>query len=356
MYRIILKTTVVIFGLAMHAHAFAFGEPITTTITIDQPSTNIKQTAAPLKKEVILINLQLSDATKAAIGRNFANRSKLSASISFAAADNALPAKINLGMHDVPVLDQGRHGACVTFAAIAAIDAILGKGDYISALCSLELGSYLEERGYMSSGWQGSLGPWVLDQIVRFGIVNHQNQVTRSCANVTQYPTEDHTTGAPMPLDEFRTMSENLNSKFYYVPHMNYFQRIDTGLSDIAQAASTLNQIKRALANGNRLILGAVLVLAPNCDAGACATYHKTKDTWAITKDLDLLYDDLAGHELVISGYDDNAIAVDSSGVKHKGLLTLRNSWSDAAGDHGNYYMTYDYFVQFSHEVNEIVA
>ena len=67
-----------------------------------------------------------------------------------------LPKRILLGMNNVPVLDQGSHGTCVTFAITAAIDAALSKGDYISQLCQLELGTYLEPMGYSVSGWDGS--------------------------------------------------------------------------------------------------------------------------------------------------------------------------------------------------------
>ena len=35
--------------------------------------------------------------------------------------------------------------------------------------------------------------------------------------------------------------------------------------------------------------------------------------------------EELAGHEMVIVGYDDNATAVDNTGKEHRGLLKLRN-------------------------------
>lgn len=42
---------------------------------------------------------------------------------------------VELGMNSVPVLDQGSYGTCVTFATTAAMDAVLGLGDYISQQC-----------------------------------------------------------------------------------------------------------------------------------------------------------------------------------------------------------------------------
>lgn len=57
---------------------------------------------------------------------------------------------------------------------------------------------------------------------------------------------------------------------------------------------------------------------------------------------------------MIITGYDDNAIAVDADGQPHHGLLTLRNSWGEAVGDHGNFYMSYDYFKILAIEVQRI--
>ena len=94
-------------------------------------------------------------------------------------------------MNGVPVLNQGRHGSCVTFAVTAAMDAVIGHGDYISQLCSLELGKSLEYNGYLPSGWDGSLGPIVLNQFSRFGVVSKNDQASKSCADVKEYPLAD---------------------------------------------------------------------------------------------------------------------------------------------------------------------
>src|SRR4029077_16988364 len=86
----------------------------------------------------------------------------------------SLPTNVNLGMNNVPVLDQGMHGTCVTFATMAALDAVYGKENYISQLCNLSLGSYLEKisAGSYPSGWNGSLNKIVLEQIKTYGIIS----------------------------------------------------------------------------------------------------------------------------------------------------------------------------------------
>ena len=58
---------------------------------------------------------------------------------------------------------------------------------------------------------------------------------------------------------------------------------------------------------------------------------------------------------MIITGYDDKAVAYDLNGKQHVGLLTLRNSWSENAGDNGNYYMTYDYFKKYASEAQAII-
>ena len=80
--------------------------------------------------------------------------------------------------------------------------------------------------------------------------------------------------------------------------------------------------------------------------------YHEAaQDAWVLTNEI---FEnirsghDVAGHELVITGYDDQACATyadeQNEPRQQCGLLHLRNSWGRRVGDHGDYYMTYDYF------------
>ena len=57
-----------------------------------------------------------------------------------------LSSKVDLGMNETPVLDQGNHGSCATFAVTGALDAIAYQDDHISQLCLLQLGQYLSEN------------------------------------------------------------------------------------------------------------------------------------------------------------------------------------------------------------------
>jgi hypothetical protein len=262
-------------------------------------------------------------------------------------------ASVQLGMGKVPVLDQGAHGTCATFANTAAIDAALGKGDYISQVCKLMLGNYLENNGYTPSGWDGSLGRFVLNEMENYGVISKEKEEMFGCGGLTSYPIKDPRVPAEeMNLNEFHQLSEPLYNIMW------------TSLLDVSQAfyekidtTHTLDSVKEALRNNNRVTFG---ILFPDVElgiAGAVGSYHVSNDTWVLSTRIlrDLYLTEVeAGHEMIITGYDDDAIAIDDTGRSHKGLLTLRNSWGSAYGDKGDCYMTYDYFMALVVEAQEI--
>ncbi|CEG57928.1 C1 family peptidase [Legionella fallonii] len=276
-------------------------------------------------------------------------------SVSNASFSSELPPKIKLGMQLTPVLDQGYHGSCVTFAVTAALDAALGAGDYISQLCNLELGSYLAIHDKIqASGWNGSLAPWVLQQISDYGIISQNYQKLNGCAGVRQYPLDNQTDeGTPMSDTEFMAHSIPLSNLINWEPLLSD----EDSFSAQADMDQIIRQIKEELAKGNRLTVG-ILLDIKNGDAGAVGTNRAYNDTWMLTPEIlqDAMNSDIiiAGHELVITGYDDNIEVTDEEGNVNRGVFTLRNSWSRFAGDQGDYYVTYDYIKFLTIEVNAI--
>ncbi|WED42676.1 C1 family peptidase [Legionella cardiaca] len=297
-------------------------------------------------KVIQLLQVELSDEAKAYLVKQAKDALTHSKQFSLAAPTSEnLPSKVQLGMNKVPVLDQGIHGTCVTFAVTAALDASMSKGDYISQVCSLQLGTYLEKHGYGLSGWDGTYATSVINQMEQFGIVNMKNQRSKGCGGLKEYPTySSHNPNSFIEPEKYRAMSELIFGNI-----VNW--------SDVFQQKApekTLNEVKEALNSGDRLVFA---VLLPRTDLGTVGAVGKYKtwfykDSWVLTPEIvDAIEDVEAAHEMIITGYDDNAVAVDNHGKKHKGLLFLRNSWGDSVGDDGDFYMSYDYFKLLAFDV-----
>src|SRR5690606_15649749 len=132
----------------------------------------------------------------------------------------------------------------------------------------------------------------------------------------------------------------------YWEPILSPMTRILHGVDHGYKANAVMQNVKKALSTPlagrqSRVTFG-VLLPTSHCFVGACAKYHKKNDTWALTDAInyDILMPQLDGHEMVITGYDDNAVVTDNEGSMHRGILTLRNSWGAEVGDEGNFYMT----------------
>ena len=117
---------------------------------------------------------------------------------------------------------------------------------------------------------------------------------------------------------------------------------------------SLILKVKQELVKGNILTFG-VLLDTKLGHAGAMGQYHVLNDTWMLTPQIikDAMDSPLtAGHDMVIIGYDDQAVVIDEFGNRNQGIFFLRNSWSALAGDNGNYYVSYDYFKYLTQEIH----
>ncbi len=266
-----------------------------------------------------------------------------------------LPSKVDLGMQNVPVLDQGNYGTCVTFANTAAIDALIGKGDYVSQLCHLALGNYLEKNSYTPSGWNGSFSYLTLSQMDNFGIISKEKEKQIGCGGLTQYPSWGATPSETLSVEDYHRLSEDLKNEAYQIAWSSILNPYE--ITDSINSNKLLYNAKKALAAGDRLTFGVVLPDSTTGLAGAVGTYHKTNDSWVLTPEIArdaYFYGDQVAHEMILIGYDDFAIAVDTQGRKYHGLFTLRNSWGKEVGDNGNFYMSYEYFKMLVIEIQRI--
>jgi hypothetical protein len=300
------------------------------------------------ERSIALLHLQLSERAL----NSFENR--IPAVLAKSVSPSEQNRQIQLGMGSVPVLDQGSHGTCVLFANTAAIDAALNKGDYISQLCLLELGVYLNNNGYSVSGWNGSWAPIVLNQISMFGIINQEYQKNHGCAGLTEYPFDGAAPKESLSLSDYYQVSEEIpKSQVAWTsllePHQAVFNELDMD--------NLLNDVKIALHTGDRLTFSVLLLNFNQGTVGAIGSHHTQIDSWILTPEMaqDINEQaDFAAHEMIITGYDDKAIAVDEQGRTYTGLLTLRNSWGRDMGDRGDFYMSYNYFKALALEVQRI--
>lgn len=299
-------------------------------------------------KVIQLLRIQVSDEAKellAARAKDATKHIRQFSVNSTRSESSTLPNQVQINMNKVPVLDQGIHGTCVTFAVTGALDAVIGKGDYVSQLCNLQLGSYLEQHGYGLSGWEGSYAINVINQIEQFGIINIEKQKKLGCGGMNYYPTTSYRNPKTfMEPEQYRSRSELIFGTV--VNWSDVFQKTDP--------TKTLNEVKESLHSGDRLVFA---VLLPRIDLGTAGAVGKyktwiSKDTWVLTPQiLNGINNIEAAHEMIITGYNDDAVAVDNNGQKHKGLLTLRNSWGSSFGDDGEFYMSYDYFKLLSYDL-----
>ncbi len=264
-------------------------------------------------------------------------------------SSNALAERVNLGMNDVPVLDQGAWGTCVTFAATAAIDAMLNlkQDNQVSQLCHLQLSRTLMLPDIWG-GWEGSFGKMVLQQLQDYGYWNISNQKAFGCGGLYEYPGYSFNNGQSM------TKADYMSHQSGFLTSSNWkelFISKSNGLPSHYEAQRLLMNVKQQLNAGRRVIFGTLLDISNN-DPGVVGEYQNSpNDAWVLNKTIinHILYgNEVGGHEMVIMGYDDKACAnyLDENNTKQKqcGLLRLRNSWSADAGDHGDYYMSYLYF------------
>ena len=349
-------------NLAVGGNVFAANAniSITGTIPIFVPNNAVLKVEglniAPTTKSghyVVLERIKLSESAYAYL-KNSIHTADASR---FTASNLGLPSHVDIGMNDVPVLDQGQHGSCVTFAVTGGLDAVLGHSDYISQLCNLELGSYLENQdSNYSSGWDGSWNYIIFDQIQKYGIISMEHQRQGVCGSA-EYPINDMgDKGQPISGDVFAQYGEKI------IPPLSTNILLDVGNAITPKAGmdEVLQNVKQALANGHRVVFGVLLdvngVLA--YVNGASGSYKTQNDSWILTQ---RIKDDInkqnidAGHDLIIIGYDDKATIKGPKGEKHQGVLTLRNSLGEGAGNNGEYYMSYEYFKQLTLEVVEIL-
>ena len=236
---------------------------------------------------------------------------------------------VDLGMNNVPVLDQGAYGTCVTFSSTAALDALLGKGDYIDQQCSLELDEIdSKDDTYPEGGLNGDYwnGAYIASQVIN--PILQQGSIKKGDCFGDTYPNQY---ASLTSLDQYTDKSDKDSFK---------------SVKEVFNQNLTLDAVKNALNQGHRVVFGSTI---GSLVQGFSVKVGKTKSSgglWACkqsTTTTDYCTTQAGGHEIVIIGYDDA-----------QELLKIRNSWGPETGDNGDYYMTYSYFDRMNIDGTEV--
>lgn len=236
---------------------------------------------------------------------------------------SALSGAVDLGMNSVPVLNQGEDGTCVTFASIAALDALFGRRDFISPQCSLELFLGLGVDYWQSGYYAGN----IIELLKKYGVVPRGK-----CNN--PYPTRHY----PVDKNTYKAHTDPT------IPMQN--------VTDIQFDYLTIDQIKPILDKGHRLVINFGLLDNKNDPisyVGFNLVINGAKNLgglWACEQPGSKNYCQgipTMGHAAVLMGYDDS-----------QRLLKIRNSWCMHYGDQGDFYMTYKFFEALNHANTEI--
>lgn len=219
------------------------------------------------------------------------------------------PIAHNLGMANVPVLDQGQYSTCVTFSSTAAIDARYSLGDKIDQQCTLALAKTLG-----GDYWNGAYTPsQLIDPIVKNGYIQKGK-----CFGY-QYPFPAQLVN----LRKYKASSLPTSARYIYIDHADISilkSHIDKGRRvligfNIGAAGSPTGVVGYNIKiNGTEKVGGLWACKQPNSPENNCIN-------------------PTGGHEVIVIGYDDS-----------QRLLKIRNSWSASVGDGGDFYMTYEFF------------
>jgi len=284
-------------------------------------------------------------------------------------AAGQLPSRVDLGMNGVPRFNQGHNGTCVTFAITAAIDASLGKGDYVSQLCLLQLSSHLSANSYWYTGWNGSDGHQTLSHIAEYGLITKEDQKKGACNKVYEYPLNEAGAQAQLQLNstEYHRYSHNVFAEAGIQPQLLFkiihnkpdsFVTLGNNSDGWVSPTESLEKMRKSLAEGNRVALGYLLNTKHIYDGRNKSNF----DTWFASKELKDAFntqhivtaadlEDWGQHYVVVYGYDDNITVTNKAGEKQKGVFYIRNSWDNGKDIE---YMSYDYFKLMAGEAYSI--
>lgn len=274
--------------------------------------------------KIVLQNIELDEKTVKELNdivTEIRLRRKISGPVTFQ-PKNTNEFDVDLGMGNVPVLNQGAYGTCVTFTVTALLNAKMNAGDYVSQQCLLGLGNTIQstESGQMS-GWNGLRTiETALNRIKSYGVIGKS---TCPVKYANPYSSRTYT--------NYTNLSGNAWSSNFT------WKKLKT---------KSIDEVKAALNRNNRVAIATIL--HTDYTAGSPFENYST-GLWKLPDDLNKFMSELysgkiGGHAVIVTGYDDE-----------KQLLKIRNSWGTGLGAKGEYYMTYEYYNLLNYEAIEVI-
>lgn len=219
---------------------------------------------------------------------------------------------VDLGMSDVPVLDQGKENTCLTFAATAAVDVRFHVGDYVDQQCTIAV-----NLGLGKNLWNGAQNYDIFNTLSQYGIIP-KNQCFGS-----SYPDKFQVVNASQYIQKSdKTYSSQIKPVYNYGSNLSAIKSyINAGHHVLITFALAHYENDRISVNGFDITVDAV---------------QKSGGLWACSQpshDMNYCMQQGALHEVIVTGYDDR-----------QQLLKIRNSWGTRLGHDGEYYMTYSFY------------
>lgn len=297
-------------------------------------------------KQIKLMDMNLS---KSKIDQMTSQRISFGKSFEAISAD-IKPVKNDVGMSNVPVLDQGQYGTCVTFASTAALDARYALGNLISQQCILQLNVTLG-----NDLWDGAYRPdEVIEPLKKYGVVSQLGCNAGYPARSTK-----------ISVDEYkRRVDKSASEQVSGVRYSYYSSNSLSALKSSVLAgkrvliAFLLNPNSKdgvkgydVTINGSKKYGGLWACSAPGSNDPADDRSDDYKQCMEVFPDYKWYCDWLfpqnkvevakgencgqfqAGHEVIATGFDDE-----------QKVIKIRNSWGYSVGDSGEYYMSYEFF------------
>ena len=222
---------------------------------------------------------------------DFRDREYMALSISL----DQLPAHVDLRNPNIPILDQGQLGSCTANAIAIAHQYEQAKQQEKNIFTPSRLFIYYNERSMEGSVNEDS------GAMIRDGI---KSVVKQGVCPETEWPYK---------IEKFRQKP----------PDPCYKDAMNNQVLSYSSIAQSMYLMKCCLFSGFPFVFGFSVY-----ESFESAAVAKTGIVPMPSKKESLL----GGHAVLAEGYDD----------KTK-MVTVRNSWSDKWGDHGYFYLPYDY-------------